>query len=240
LWISSSYPKSTVIQPEIVATKYFTPEFNGNGVDHMNINLVDLPLNSMQAGDELAVFDGATCVGAVTLLQHHLQSKSVSIAASATDYQGTPGFIEGNTFMLKFWRAEQNQEINLEPEIIKGTPTFVKHETTVVSLEKYVTTGFDGIAGFDNIEINCYPNPFSDEVTVEINLSAETEVSVEVSNQLGQRVEILEKGKLLNRGVHRLVWDGTNSGKSRVTPGVYIIRMKIDDTVYYRKVIYSK
>lgn len=240
LWIYESYPKSSAVLPVIVSTSHFAPVFNGNGMDHMNINLVGLPVNILQAGDELAIFDGATCVGAVTLMPHHLRSQTVSIVTSATDNQGMPGFFDGNPFVLKLWNAKNHQEFKLEPEIVKGTSTFIRNETTIASLEKYATTGLDGLFASEQPEIHCYPNPFSDEITVEISLFDETEVHVEVLNQLGQQVKTLAAGEQLNRGVHRLIWDGTNAGKSRVAPGIYLIRMKIDDTVYYRKLIYSK
>ena len=240
LWIYENYPKSSVLLPEIIATSHFAPVFNGNGMDHMNINLVGLPINILQVGDELAIFDGATCVGAVTLMPHHLHSQTVSIVTSATDNSGMPGFFEGNPFVLKLWNSENKQEFQLEPEIVKGTSTFIRNETTVASLEKYATTGLDGLFASEQPEINCYPNPFSDEITVEINLFNETGVHIEVLNQLGQQVKNLAVGEQLNRGVHRLIWDGTNAGNGRITSGIYIVRLKIDEVVYYRKVIYSK
>ncbi len=240
LWVYESYPKSSAFVPEIVATSHFSPVFKGNGLDHMNINLVGLPVNILQAGDELAIFDGETCVGAVTLMPHHLRNQTASIVTSATDNQGISGFVEGNPFVLKLWNAKNHQEFKLEPEIVKGTSTFVRNETTVASLEKYATTGLEGLFSSEQPEINCYPNPFSDEITVEINLFDETHVYIEVLNQLGQQVKNLAAGEQLNRGVHRLIWDGTNAGKSRVAPGIYLFRMKINDTVYFRKVVYSK
>jgi len=240
LWIYESYPKSSAVLPEIIATSHFTPAFSGNGVDHMNINLVGLHNNIFQAGDELAIFDGATCVGAATLMPHHLESQTISIATSATDNLGMPGFTEGNPFVLKLWNSKNSQEFKLAPEIVKGTSTFIKNETSVVSLEKYTTIGFEGLFASEQPEINCYPNPFNDEITIEINLFKETEVQVEVLNQLGQLVKYINTGEQLNRGIHRLIWDGTNSGRVQVAPGIYLIRMKLNDTVYYSKVIYSK
>ena len=68
LWIYESYPKSTSVTHEPDATNHFRSDFEGNGIDHMNINLVGLPINILEPGDELAIFDGTMCVGAVTLL----------------------------------------------------------------------------------------------------------------------------------------------------------------------------
>jgi hypothetical protein len=240
LWIYENYPKSTTILPELVAATHYQTEFEGNGVDHMNINMVGLPVNMLKAGDELAIFDGETCVGAVTLMPHHLKNQSVSIAASASDKQGMPGFAEGNQFSLKLWKSENNRKFALEPEIIKGTSTFTKHETTVASLEKYATTGLDGLPGSATTEINCYPNPFSDEVTIEINLQEDAQVQVEVLNQLGQRVKIITTKQHFTSGVHKLLWNGRNASYGLVSPGIYHLRIEIDDIVIHRKIILSK
>jgi hypothetical protein len=240
LWINDSYPKSSSILPEVTATTHFKPAFVGNGLDHMNINLVGLPLNILQAGDELAVFDGTTCVGAVTLTSRNINNQSVSIAASAKDNQGMAGFAEGNPIMLKLWNSKQNTELILDPEIVKGTATFAKHETTVASLEKYATTGLEGISGNGLTEINCYPNPFSDEITVEIKLAKDSEVQVEVLNQLGQRVKFLQTEKMLNSGVHRLMWDGKYAENQQVSTGIYHLRIIVEDSILIRKLVYSK
>ncbi len=239
LLIYESYPKSSVIPPELVATTHFAPEFVGNGIDHMNINLVNLPINALQIGDELAVYDGATCVGAVTVMPHHLQYQSVSIVASATDYQGMAGFGEGNPIILKLWDSQNNKEFVLEPEYVKGTSSFIKHETTFASLEKYEVTGLSEIPDLNIAQINCYPNPFSDEVTVEINLAKESEVSLEVLNQLGQREKYISTKTFLNSGLHKLNWDGRNENNATVSPGIYHLRVTVGESVAHRKIVFS-
>ena len=206
----------------------------------MNIHLVGLPINVLNVGDELAIFDGSTCVGAVTIMPRHLQTQTASIAASSRDNQGMPGFAEGNPVTLKLWSSKQNTEFILEPEIVNGTSTFAKYETTFASLEKYAVTGLEGIAELGFTEINCYPNPFSDEVTVEIKLVKDSEVQVEVLNQLGQKVRLLQTGKMLNSGVHRLTWDGKSAENQQVSTGIYHLRIIVEDTILIRKLVYSK
>jgi hypothetical protein len=240
LWIYDNYPKSTTILPELAATIHFQPEFEGNGVDHMNINLVGLPVNVLRAGDELAVFDNETCVGAVTIMPHHLKNQAVSIVASAMDNEGMPGFTEGSQITLKLWKSDKNQEFALEPEILKGTETYTKHETTVASLEKYATTGLDGIADFGSSEINCYPNPFNDEVNIEIKLENDAEVQVEVFNQAGQKVKILQTERNLVNGNHILKWNGRTEANQKVSSGVYYLKISIDSVPYFKKVVFNK
>ena len=239
LWIYNSYPKSNTITLELIGTTHFQTVFEGNGIDHMNIYLFDLPLGTVKAGDELAVFDGANCVGAVKLTPHHLRNNSVSIVASAKDNHGMKGFIQGNSFTLKHWDSRQNREIMLEPEILKGNSTFAKNETTIASMEKYLVTGLEGITGSNPAEINCYPNPFSDEIKIEIILGSDSEVFLEVLNQLGQQVKILKTGKKLNKGNHHLKWNGKNSANQSVSAGIYYIKMVAGNEIFFEKVVYN-
>jgi flagellar hook assembly protein FlgD len=97
----------------------------------------------------------------------------------------------------------------------------------------------EGIAGNGLTEINCYPNPFSDEVTIEIKLVKDSEVQVEVLNQLGQRVKLLQNEKLMNGGVHRLKWDGKSADNQKVSMGIYHLRIKINYSYIYKKIVYS-
>ena len=240
LWIYDSYPKSSTILPKLVVTTHFHTDFEGNGVDHMNINLVGLPINLLREGDELAVFDGTNCAGAVTILQHHLIRQTISIAASATDNQGMAGFTEGNPITLKLWNSKNNQEYNLEPEIVKGTQTFSKHETTLASLDKYATTGLEGLAGAGFPEIRCYPNPFSNTMTIEINLAEDSHVQVEVQNQSGQQVKYILTKQILLKGLNKLTWDGRNTGNQSVSKGIYFLRIEIDEAINNKKIVLSK
>ena len=107
----------------------------------------------------------------------------------------------------------------------------------MLSLQKYGITGFDGEAS--NAEISCYPNPFSKEITIEINLPEDAQVTVEVMNQLGQRIKYLETGNLLNKGTHRLIWNGTYANNRHVAPGIYHLKVGIGDELIHRKIVMS-
>ena len=239
LWIYDTYPKSVAKMQKKVATKHFIPEFEGNGVDHMNLNLVGLPINVLNAGDELAVFDGETCVGTVVLMQNHLKSQTVSVVASAKDNMGMKGFNEGNPVTLKLWNARQNQEFILEPEILAGTSVFIKNETAVASLDKYIVTGLnDPVVNLN--KINCYPNPFNDELTIEINLPNEAKGEVEVLNQLGQKVKIITTESTFSSGTTQLNWNGTISGNEQVSSGIYYVKLRLDGETIIKKVVYRE
>lgn len=237
LWIEEAYPKSTAIIPQTVSTTYFSHDFKGNGVDHMNINITGLQANILQPGDELAVFDGEICVGAISLLPHHFASQFVSIPASARDDFGMPGFTEGNTISVKLWSSSNNREYLPEPEILKGTSTFMKHESTLMSLRKYTSTKLDGELISGKTEINCYPNPFSDEIAIEIILPKAKQVQVDILNQMGQQIKILALKKYLPAGHHTLFWDGKTTGNQSVSPGIYHVRFVTDKIQRFTKII---
>jgi hypothetical protein len=240
LWIEASYPKSLAIVPEKASLQHFKPVFTGNGVDHMNVNLVGLSSEMLNAGDEIAVYDGPNRVGAAAITRDHLNNGLVSIIASATDDSGMHGFTEGNQYHLRLWNAVQNREVEIEAEYISGPEQFTKHESVVLSLEKSALTDIeDGFSTGLN-EVKCYPNPFAEAITIELNLAADAEVNIEVINQFGQQVKTIASKQQLNSGIHRLNWDGTNASGSRVSHGIYYLRFEINDNVLHKKVVVSK
>ena len=239
LTVSESYPKSAAIELNHNMTIHFKPIWQGNGNDHMNINLVNLPVNAMQEGDEIAVFDGTACVGSISILPGHLKNKSVSIIASAADDDEIFGFISGNPFKLKLWNSKQNREILIEPEIFEGSSTFVKNETTLASLEKSALTGLYDFADQNLFQSKCYPNPFSDEVNIEILLANDANVNVDIINQLGQRIQSIQTNEWMNAGTHLLKWNGKDNSNRYVPEGVYYVKVEQDNKISINKVMYK-
>jgi hypothetical protein len=228
------------VHAESRSTTHFKPVFEGNGVDHMNINLVALPSNFLQAGDEIAVFDGENCVGAVTLMPQHLITQAVSIRASAMDDLGSMGFLENNSFTIKLWKAKTDNESILLPEIISGTSTFVKSETTLASLEKYNATDLNGSHFSDETKVKCYPNPFTDEISIEVDISTLTGLTIDVIAQDGRLVKQLVDNKHVSQGIQLFKWDGTNNRNSTVSSGIYYLRIRTDNKELHQKIVFKK
>jgi hypothetical protein len=240
LWIYENYPKSSMKNLQHLATSHFKPSFIGNGVDHMSFNLVGLSQDILEKGDEIAVYDGIICIGAVKIQEYHLTNQMISIPASSADVEGMPGFKQGNNYFLRIWKKESDSEFELNPDIIKGSETFTKNESIILSLEKYATTDIGTINNNGLSEIKCYPNPFNDEINIKINLVKDSEVSVEVLNQMGQVVRYVSINQILNSGNHKITWDGKNESNSTVSPGIYHLRAQIGGETIHKKIIYSK
>jgi hypothetical protein len=81
-----------------------------------------------------------------------------------------------------------------------------------------------------------YPNPFDETTTLEFTLGREREVTMQVYNVLGQRVETLVDSRT-SAGLHTVTWDGTNRYGNRVGSGVYFVRMEAGSTTETQKVV---
>jgi len=226
LTIFESYPKSLSISNQSLAAIHFQSVSEGNGVDHMNINLINLPARLLHPGDEIGVFDGNLCVGAATLMTRNLENSTISIPVTSLDNMGGKGFTEGNPISLRVWKASTKTEYPAEPEIIKGSSTFVKHESTFISLEKFAITGLSEKPEPAEMGFKVYPNPTNGKVYVYCFGSSTSRKHISVLNVLGQKV--LDKVMNVNPEVIDL------SGK---VLGVYYVRVTGDSISKTEKII---
>lgn len=239
LWIQENYPKSFAIVSDPLTTQHFKTGISGNGVDHMNFNLVGLSDKTLNVGDELAVCDGSTIAGAAVITEDNLRNQLLSVPVSAVDDSGMTGFKEGNSYRIRIWKSSENREVEVEPEYISGPEVFTKNESVILSLEKAVLASVADISK-NGVEVKCYPNPFSQEITLEINLSEESSVSVEIFNELGQKIKILATNATYPAGINRMIWNGTNTNNSRVSPGMYFLQVKINGSVLNERIMLRK
>jgi hypothetical protein len=222
LTIFESYPKSAApVRDNPFPASHFTPLEAGNGVDHMNLNLVGLPEGFLEEGDEVAVFDGSLCLGAVRLMPWHVARRSVSIPVSARDGEDTPGFTVGNRFSLKAWRSATEEEFPLEPEIIKGGDTFRKQESTFLSLAKYSTTGTDDINILSGMEIKLYPNPNGGKFTIHVSGKTKGVIKLRIIDHSGRI--LMEKSGIDFRGEY------TESVDVKLPAGVYSLLIETEN-----------
>ena len=129
------------------AQGHFTVSFSGAGHDHMTIYVVNATIGTtaLEAGDEIAAFDGEVCCGKATLSNSIVitnKSTFALIAASQKDNGSPNGFANGNAITYKFWDSSQNKEYSgLTAEYLNpltgqptSTPTFTPNETAFVIL----------------------------------------------------------------------------------------------------------
>jgi len=187
LTILSSYVKSGVIMTQPEETVYFTPDYIGNGSDHMNIHLEGLVESGFSVGDELAAYDGETCVGTLKLTEDHFAKNLASlIASSASEENNQKGFSDGKPIQVYSWKnnfTDEKSKLELEP--IEGQLSYGKYASVLVQLKSLTTSAANGI---NSTEIELFPNPAQNIFTVRFSQMPESGSTIEITDVAGRKI----------------------------------------------------
>jgi len=101
----------------------------------------------------------------------------------------------------------------------------------------YLPTGVDGefealpekVVLYQN-----YPNPFNPQTRINFDIPALSFVILEIYNINGQKVRTLFNG-IKPAGRYTEIWNATNDAGKNVTSGVYLFRMKTDQTTFIKR-----
>ncbi len=130
----------------------FTPIWSGNGYLNMNIYITSAELdgNNLEAGDEIGIFDGSDCVGAL-VLTGPIQSFVAILAA--TDDPGTglkDGFTSGNPIIIKLWKTQYSTDV--VKNVSTGSGNFVSQGTVVFEvIGTTITESYPSAVGDNNL-----------------------------------------------------------------------------------------
>lgn len=194
--IFDSYEKSEIVLANSEEPNFFRTNFAGNGSRHMNINIVGLNKSNIQTGDEIATFDGNICTGVVKINQLHLDNDVVSLNASVSDLDLVNGFTEGNSIQIRRWNSATNQTTNSQLEITAGEMVYQCHASVFGQLKSQTVTGIDN---FENFNIDVYPNPATERLTVSFQTLPETGAKIIMRDLTGK--ELLAQNVYSNREV---------------------------------------
>jgi hypothetical protein len=226
--------KGEYLYEEAVTTlpSHFNPSYNGNGLDQMNIYLMNPTAGGLglKAGDEIAVFDGECCVGAATVEDPALEYLMLTASLDDPTTPQKDGFTEGNRFELRLWDNKAGTEGKTQKvEIFKGySNRFEKLGTSVLT------------ADFDIMPVStlgdAYPNPSSDMTTFTFRLAGECKVHLEIINVMGDMVRILVD-QVMPGGSHKVEWDNCSEDGNKVGAGVYFYRVRLNNILQIKKLI---
>jgi hypothetical protein len=91
---------------------------------------------------------------------------------------------------------------------------------------------FSGIKEYSNISsVSAYPNPFKGTTTIEVSLDKASDISLSVSNMVGQKVYESDKGSV-SAGTHTYTFDG-----SKLQSGIYFYTIKSGNNTVTNKMI---
>ena len=84
-----------------------------------------------------------------------------------------------------------------------------------------------------------YPNPFNGTTTINFALESASFVKIDVFNQVGHRVAVLEERHFV-AGNHSTAWDGRSIDGQDVASGVYFYRLTAGDYAETRRMLFVK
>jgi hypothetical protein len=197
---------------------YFPKIYSGVGIEHMNINLVNLKLTGLQTGDEIGVFDGKYCVGAMVITENNMLENSMNIPSSANDslISSPNGFIEGHKISLKVYRIGKVYQLYFQT--VNNSHDIFESRGSMFAMVDFSRSTGQFIA--ENLKkITIYPNPFFSYLNIEINLSQKGNLKIDIIDMNGRLIRTLHEG--ITVGKLNAVWDGKDINQHQVPPGVY-------------------
>jgi len=200
---------------ETLETGHFLPAYSNN--PFMPMHIILYPNEVLQAGDEIAVFDGDICVGAAAY--DGILDNPIFIASSLDDptTEIIDGFTTGNEMTLITWNAQSGQIAELITETLDGDQIFEGLETYTGIIQGIQT----GIADhqLQGINYDFMPNPFDQNLILSIFLPSKGQLNVEVFNLMGQKMNFLFQEDLL-KGTHLISLDNLQLKK-----GTYLVNI---------------
>jgi hypothetical protein len=138
---------------------------------------------------------------------------------------------------IEFYLMDENTGKTV---VCNETATFISNNLLGVmskAIQLTPTTKFDcsAMAQLNEVEIKVYPNPTTQTnlLRLSINLPKQQNVSIEIFDIKGQKIHEIPT-ELMQKGIQIVpVFEGQNN----ITSGVYIIKVKTDDTVKQIKFI---
>ena len=99
-----------------------------------------------------------------------------------------------------------------------------------------ISTEDPGLAPAAELIKSIYPNPFREQLNVEIELPKTTELKLEIYNLKGQLFAKFYQG-VANSGQLRLSWDGKNSQGNLCSSGIYFCKLSANGKSEIRKLL---
>ncbi len=208
---------------------HFIKSWKGNGYNHMNVYLHETEdgVSALEPGDEIGVYDGDACVGAMVVTGRDMETNLFPVAVAMDDptTNEPDGFVRGNPMKFRIWK----NTIQAESEL-----TAVSFYPGYNDRFEEMGTTFAGIR-IPNLTSKTalgiiYPNPFQQETRVGFQLGSPSSVDITVYDLMGKPVRNLISAHL-PEGSHTVRWDATDDLGNRMPPGMYVCRMVAGDTV---------
>ncbi len=145
---------------------------------------------------------------------------SISIPASSNDgiSKAVNGFADGHAIDIQLYRNSQTYKLN--KVVVGGTDLFEKNGSLFAKVSVIGLPEIQIVVEKD--QLKCYPNPFNDQLNIEIKIFDPKNLEVSIYDLSGKFIRNLYNGKAAK--VQQFVWDGTNGNGAKVVSGTYILK----------------
>jgi hypothetical protein len=175
--------------------------------------------DTLQAGDEIAVYDWPLCVGAYAVDGEW----PLILDAWGTDGADS-GFTAGNPMVFRVWSASRDSTYEATAAYEVGGGSFADGVFSRLALTASQATGAEDDPAASPTAFALSrprPSPFDNATTLALSLPEPADALVSVFNAAGREVAVLADGRL-DAGVHRLTFNATEHPS-----GVYFIRATV-------------
>ena len=171
----------------------------------------------MEAEDEIAVYDGELCVGAIVWREN--------LVHVLPAWKGDESYIEGikknNSMTFKVYKNRFKEEINVD--VFSPDSRELSFEGS--SYSRVSIKGNPGLIPQEFALKQNYPNPFNPVTQIGYHVAEEASVTLVVYNLKGQEVIRLMDNVNHIPGKYNLRWNAVNHFGENVSAGVYLVHM---------------
>ncbi|MFC1525552.1 LamG-like jellyroll fold domain-containing protein [Candidatus Latescibacterota bacterium] len=196
---------------------------------------------SLETGDEIGVFDGDLCVGAVAVTGDWPLGFWAWVDDSET--AAADGFASGNNMSFRIWDSSANREFLTVATLATGDGTFGDRayaQVSLISQDEDIATAVGDLEVTGPTEFALHqnhPNPFNPSTHIQFDMPLATHVSLKIYNTLGQEVRDLIDS-VVPAGHKEVVWDGNDNAGVRVSSGIYFVRFKASESTDLRRMTF--
>lgn len=224
LTISNTFTKSQEIVFMEQPTNYYYPAYEGNGTNHMSINIHSFESLNLKDGDEIGVFDGDICTGSTKITPEILQSGIIIIRASKANSNELDGFTDGNPISLKKWDSWTNEESDLIITDIQNEILFSANESAFIGATINNTPIQNTLYTKNNLSV--FPNPSNGIFNIKftVNTTAPSNITVFDTN-----------GRLVYQ--NSMVENSSSVDLTHLSKGVYYLNNRLNNELFRTKIV---
>ncbi len=185
----------------------------------------------LSSGDEIAVFDGEKCVGAVV----YNGEESILLNAWEGNHElGLNGFAAGNQMDIRIYSKNNNMEYSTD--ILARTTS----NATVFGGDYYSNIALalknSYISNNETIQLDASPNPFENNTNIKFN---NDNTILSIYNDMGELV--IEKDFSNEKsGAYSFEWNGLDRNGNKLSAGAYLCKIQSNEVVNTIKIILIK